>query len=241
MSKEKPDTSIRLNKFLAHAGLGSRKDADRLIRKDFVKVNGKLVNELGASIQKSDKVTVKGKLITPKDLYQYVLLNKSKDTHTHKRVNDINISTVFRAVTEKSVTAVDELTETDLGLVIFTNDKGLLQKMQGKNYKIKQVFQVFLDRDLEGKDFNAIKAGVEVDGETIIVSEVNYVDADNKSAIGIQLASRDNLKVKSIFKTLGYTIERLDRVIYGGFSKKDIPRGKSRALTEKEVIFLKHF
>jgi len=233
--------TIRLNKYLAHAGLGSRKEADRLIRKDLVTVNGKLVNQLGASIHEGDEVKVKGRIIIGKDTYQYVLLNKAKDTHTHKTIDGFGIANTFKAVTEKAVTPVDELTETDLGLVVFTNDRDLLKKMQGKNYKIKQVFQVFLTKDLAGKDYNNIKAGVEIDGETIIVSEVNYVNADDKSAVGIQLATRDNQKVKAIFKHLGYTIERLDRVIYGGFSKKDIPRGKSRALTEKEVIFLKHF
>jgi 23S rRNA pseudouridine2605 synthase len=232
---------MRLNKFIAHAGVCSRREADRLIETGVITVNGKTVTELGFKVKRGDKVHMEGQRLTAEKL-QYVLLNKPKgfvtttdDPQERKTVMDL----IKRACDER-IYPVGRLDIKTTGLLLFTNDGELAKKLTHPKHRIRKVYHVFLNKPLTKNDMNKIVEGFELEDGPINVDKVSYVeDIDSKLEIGIQLHSGKNRIVRRIFEHLEYEVVKLDRVIFGGLTKKDLPRGKWRHLSKQEIEFLK--
>ncbi len=228
----------RLNKFIANAGVCSRRDADELIRQGKIKVNGKVVRELGTKVRPGDKVFYEGKLLRAEKL-RYVLLNKPKDFIT--TVDDPqNRKTVMRLVEkacDERIFPVGRLDRHTTGLLLFTNDGDLAKRLTHPSHKVKKIYRVELDRPITHADFEAILKGVTLDDGVVMIDELAIIQEDKKG-LGIELHVGRNRVVRRVFEHLGYGVVRLDRVMFGPLTKKDLPRGKWRHLTEKEIRIL---
>ena len=234
-----PVQPIRLNKFIADAGITSRRDADELIRKGQVKVNGQLVTELGVKVLPSDKVTLKGKVLKPEQL-RYVLLNKPKDfittvTDTHNRKTVMQL--VEKACVER-IYPVGRLDRHTTGLLLFTNDGDLAKKLTHPSHKVKKIYQVELNKPITNQHFDEILKGLMLEDGKVTVDELALVGGDN-ATLGIEIHVGKNRIVRRIFEHLGYKVQRLDRVMFGPLTKKDLPRGKWRHLSQREINVLK--
>ncbi len=234
---------MRLNRYVAQAGICSRRKAVDLIKSGQVKVNDKVELEPGYTVQPDDIVSYQGRTIKPEGKKVYILLNKPKDTITtlsdekgRKTVMDI----VGRTVKER-IYPVGRLDRETTGLLVLTNDGDLAQKLSHPSFKVKKFYHVTLDRPLLQHDLELIKKGVDLEDGTIAVEGVDYIEEKPKNEIGIEIHVGKNRIVRRIFEHLGYTVERLDRTYYAGLTKKDLPRGHYRTLDEREVIMLKHF
>lgn len=241
--KEAPVTTgseIRLNKFIANSGVCSRREADLLISGGQVTVNGTVVTELGTKIQPTDTVLYKGeKLKTEKKVY--VLLNKPKDyitTATDPQGRRTVMDLVKNAGNHR-LFPVGRLDRNTTGLLLMTNDGELTKKLTHPKYGVRKLYHVLLDKPLTKNDMDKIRQGVELDGDTIVPDELAFSGQDgNKTNIGIELHSGQNRVVRRIFETFDYKVMKLDRITFAGLTKKDLPRGHWRYLTEKEVGFL---
>jgi 23S rRNA pseudouridine2605 synthase len=239
--KDGPRLEMPLNKFIAHSGECSRRDAAELVRQGKVKVNGELVLDPGYRVQNDDKVTMSGKKLTPQKGMVYILLNKPKGFIT---TNDDpqGRKTVMELVGNAGVDRlfpVGRLDRDTSGLLLITNDGDLTQKLCHPTYNIKKVYQVTLDKALTKADFEKIVAGVELEDGKAIVDAISYLEKKNE--LGLEIHSGRNRIVRRIFESLGYVVEKLDRVMYAGLTKKNLPRSKWRYLDEREVVLLKHF
>lgn len=235
--------SMPLNKFIAHAGVAARRDAAEMVKKGLVKVNGEGVTEPGHKVSAKDDIRVNGKKIFLAKNLVYILLNKPKDYITttddpqgRKTVLDI----IKRATTER-IYPVGRLDRNTSGVLLFTNDGELAQKLTHPSNEIKKVYHVTLNKPLERNDFDKILKGITLEDGPASVDVLAYADAKDKTQIGVEIHSGRNRIVRRIFEHLGYDVKNLDRVIFAGLTKKNIERGKWRFLTEKEVRDLKHF
>jgi 23S rRNA pseudouridine2605 synthase len=233
-------SEVRLNKFIANSGVCSRREADLLISSGQVTVNGHVVTELGTKVQPTDTVLYKGeKLKTEKKVY--VLLNKPKDyitTATDPQGRRTVMDLVKNAGNHR-LFPVGRLDRNTTGLLLMTNDGELTKKLTHPKHGVRKLYNVLLDRPLTKNDMEKIKQGVELDGETIVPDELAYSGQDgNKTNIGIELHSGQNRVVRRIFETFDYKVLKLDRITFAGLTKKDLPRGHWRYLTDKEVGFL---
>ncbi len=232
---------IRLNKFIANAGLCSRREADDLIAAGSIKVNGEVVNELGTRVSPKDEVRFGDRrLQIEKNVY--VLLNKPKDTITSAS-DEKGRRTVMEYVKnacKERLYPVGRLDRNSTGLLLLTNDGALAEKLTHPRHRVKKLYHVELDRNLAQKDLDALLKGVELEDGEFAVDAASYVKgAPNKKSVGIELHSGKNRILRRLFEALGYKVKKLDRVVYAGLTKKDLPRGKWRYLTDKEVSFLK--
>ena len=233
-----PD-QIRLNKFVANSGVCSRRDADLYIQTGSVWVNGKPVTEMGYKVKLTDEVKFDGRLITP-ERKEYVLLNKPKGFVTS--TSPEKTRTVMDLVANASkarLKPVGRLERNTTGLLLFTNDVDLEKKLTHHKTGVRKIFHVELDRNLKFEDFQKIEKGVRLEEGFISVDEISYIEGTAKNEIGIQLMSSKNGIVTKLFEHLNYGVVKLDRVIFAGLTKKDLPRGHWRILTEQEVINLK--
>ncbi|MDZ4845657.1 MAG: pseudouridine synthase [Chitinophagales bacterium] len=240
-SKSILDEPCRLNKYLAHAGIASRREADELIKSGFVTVNEQVVLEMGHKVQPGDVVKFKKRILSPEKKV-YILLNKPKDYITTV-TDDRGRPTVMELIqnaTDMRIYPVGRLDRNTTGLLLLTNDGELAQKLTHPSFEAKKVYLVSLDKQLTREDMKLIADGVQLEEGVAMVDAVEYADPRDKSKIGIELHIGWNKVVRRIFETLGYEVVQLDRVFYAGLTK-DVPRGKWRMLTEKEVIMLKHF
>jgi len=235
-----PNTPLRLNKYLANAGICSRREADSYITAGAVKVNGIVVSELGAKVTRGDEVTFNGKPVTLESKI-YVLLNKPKncvttsdDPQNRKTVMDL----VKNACTER-IYPVGRLDRNTTGVLLLTNDGDLASKLMHPKFKKKKIYQVQLDRDVAIEDMQTIADGVELDDGEIHADSIAYVAEDVLNEVGIEIHSGRNRVVRRIFEKLGYQVVKLDRVYFAGLTKKNLPRGRWRYLTEKEVNMLR--
>ncbi|WP_162054032.1 pseudouridine synthase [Pontibacter pamirensis] len=235
------DGSIRLNRFIANAGICSRREADLLIEAGEIKVNGEVITEMGYKVQPTDNVQY-GKKILNREKLVYVLLNKPKDFLTttddpegRKTVMDL----VANASTER-IFPVGRLDRNTTGLLLFTNDGELAQKLTHPSNGIKKIYQVELDKPLTKEDFKTIAEGVELEDGKAEVDDVAILGESNKF-VGIEIHIGRNRIVRRIFEHLGYEVVTLDRVQYASLTKKDLPRSNWRYLSEKEVVRLKYF
>lgn len=234
------DGGMRLNKYIANSGICSRRDADLYISSGNVIVNGKVITEMGYKVQPTDEVKFDGRLITP-DKPEYIVLNKPKGLYVTGNLEQKN-RTVMDLVANASKAKLDPVGKLDtqaMGLLLFTNDGALAKKLANPR-GIRQIYHLELDKEVAPEDLDKIKAGVYIEGKPVTVTEVSYVENRPKKEIGIELQSIRKHIVQRIFKSLGYEVVKLDRVIYGGLTKKDLPRGRWRVLTKQEIINLKN-
>jgi 23S rRNA pseudouridine2605 synthase len=238
---EKEAEKMPLNKYIAHCGMCSRRDAVELIKQGKVKVNGELAMEPGLKISDGDAVSVSGKKIVPQRNLVYILLNKPKGfiTTTEDDKGRRTIMDLVAGSQEQRLYPIGRLDRNTTGLIILTNDGELSQKLSHPKYNIKKVYQVTLDKPITKIDFEKILAGVELEDGVAPVDSLAMLDEKNE--LGIEIHSGRNRIVRRIFEHLGYQVDKLDRVMYAGLTKKNVPRGKWRLLTDREVILLKHF
>jgi 23S rRNA pseudouridine2605 synthase len=234
---------IRLNKFVSNSGICARRKADEFIQQGFVTVNGNVVMEMGYKVQRNDVVKFKGKKIEPIK-FSYILLNKPKSvlTTTDDELNRKTVLDLVQGASKERIYPIGRLDRNTTGILLLTNDGELAQKLSHPSSQVTKVYQVELDKPLSEKDRLAIKAGIELEDGLAQVDEIEYTlpRGDDKH-VGIELHIGKNRIVRRIFEQLGYEVMRLDRVLYAGLTKKNVPRGKWRYLSEKEVIFLKYF
>jgi 23S rRNA pseudouridine2605 synthase len=234
------DDTIRLNRFIAHSGVCSRREADNLITNGSITVNGKTVTDLGTKISKSDDVRYRNKRLSSEKKV-YILLNKPRgyvttveDPHADQTVLDL----IGDACPER-IYPVGRLDKATTGVLLLTNDGDLTGKLTHPKYKRKKIYHVFLDKPVSKNDLFTLTEGIEIDGEIIVADAVSYADAEDKTQIGMEIHSGQNRIVRKIFESLGYKVKKLDRVYFAGLTKKNLPRGKWRFLTEKEINMLK--
>ena len=241
--KEQPPapTEIRLNKYISNAGVCSRREADELIKEGKIKVNGEVVTEMGYKVQKTDKVTYQGKALKTEKL-QYVLLNKPKNfitTLKDEKGRKAVISLVKNACEER-IYPVGRLDRDTTGLLLFTNDGELAKKLTHPSHRVKKIYQVTLNKPITKLDFDDILKGLDLEDGFIAPDEMAILN-DDESSLGVEIHSGKNRIIRRIFEHKGYTVVKLDRVMFGPLTKKNLPRGKFRHLTEKEIIRLKNF
>lgn len=237
---KKSDREIRLNKFIANAGVCSRREADTLIEKGEIQVNGTVVTSLGYKVTIKDKVTYKGQELSSEKKV-YLLLNKPKrfvttvdDPHADKTVMQL-----VDSACDERIYPVGRLDKETTGLLLFTNDGELAKKLTHPSYEKKKIYHVFLDQDFQQKDLEQVKKGIELEDGFIAADAISFVEESDKKQVGIEIHSGKNRIVRRIFAHLGYRVVKLDRVFFAGLTKKKLPRGKWRFLTDAEVGFLK--
>ncbi len=232
---------VRLNKYIADAGVCSRREADKLIEQGEIYINGKLVTQQGIKVGPDDTVTYKGKVLKGEKL-KYILLNKPKGYITTSD-DPMNRKTVIELVAKacpERVYSVGRLDRNTTGLLLITNDGALTTKLTHPSHGVKKIYHVVLDKPVSKNDLLRISGGIELEDGVIVPDQVNWVEEENdKRHVGIELHSGKNRIVRRIFEYLGYDVIRLDRVVFAGLTKKDLPRGKWRFLTEKEIAYLK--
>lgn len=230
---------IRLNKYVSNSGVCSRREADVLIAAGSVTVNGKPVTEMGHKVKRSDEVRFDGRLLDPVKK-EYVLLNKPKDFTTATRDARGHRTAVglISSATKTELKPVGKMGADATGLLLFTNDGELSKRLNSPKNGFLKLFHVELDRPLRGADLKKIEEGVNVDGKVVKVRKISYVDDAPKTEVGVEIFSSRSKIVPRIFQTLDYEIVKLDRVVYADLTKKDLPRGHWRYLTEQEIINL---
>lgn len=229
----------RLNKYISNAGICSRREADELIATGCVSVNGKVVTELGYKIKDGDVVSYEGtQLKTEKHVY--VLLNKPKDyiTTSDDEKGRRTVMELVAGACKERIYPVGRLDRNTVGLLLFTNDGELAKKLTHPQHNIQKLYHVELDKNLKHDDLLKIREGIELEDGFIKPDEAAYA-GETKREVGIMIHSGRNRIVRRIFEGLGYDVLRLDRVMFAGLTKKDLPRGRWRHLSEKEVAFLK--
>jgi len=233
--------NIRLNKYLANAGICSRREADVFIATGLVEINGELVLEMGYKVKPTDEVKYDGAVIS-QTKKRYVLLNKPKDfvagstdAWGRKSVNQL----VFNACKERIV-AVDRLDKYGMGLLLFTNDSDLLKKLNHPRHTKKQIYHIEVQKNINTDHMKAMVEGFELpEGGFAKADKVDFVRDGKPKEAGIEIQSGKFRIVERMFEHFGYQVRKLDRVYFGGLTKKDLPRGNYRHLTEAEVGFMK--
>ena len=231
-----PLDGIRLNKYLSNSGVSSRREADVYIASGNVTVNAKVVTEMGFKVQPGDVVKFDGTSVSP-EAKKYVLLNKPKnyittmdDERGRKTVMDL-----IENATKERVYPVGRLDRNTTGLLLFTNDGDLAKKLTHPKHNVQKLYHASLDKKLDLKHLHKLRGEVIIEGRKVFIDEIDYVAGEMKSEVGIKIHSGRNRIVRKIFESLGYKVVKLDRVIFAGLTKKNLPRGRYRELTEQEV------
>jgi len=233
---------IRLNRYIANAGICSRRKADELIMAGVVSVNGVVVAELGAKVDPmKDEIRYNGETLRREKMV-YVLLNKPKDyiTTTEDPQERRTVMHLVEKASRERIYPIGRLDRNTTGLLLMTNDGDLADKLSHPRSQITKLYQVELSKSLAQGDLNKLQFGLELEDGPIKPDSVSYVAGASKREVGIQIHSGKNRIVRRMFEHLGYEVVKLDRVVYAGLTKKDLPRGRWRFLEEKEIIQLKH-
>ena len=235
-----PNEPIRLNKFLANSGVCSRREADEFIQKGEIKVNGEVVTELGTKITRNDVVTHNDKVVLPEHKI-YVLLNKPKDcvTTSDDPQGRLTVMDIVRNACTERIYPVGRLDRNTTGVLLLTNDGDLASKLTHPKFVKKKIYHVWLDRDVTEEDMQRIADGIELEDGPIHADAISYATETDRNQVGIEIHSGRNRVVRRIFESLGYRVVKLDRVYFAGLTKKNLPRGRWRYLTQQEVNFLK--
>lgn len=241
VNQDKGKDDVRLNKYIAHAGICSRREADKLIAAGSVSVNGKVVTEMGYQVKPGDVVSYGGEKLRSERL-RYFLLNKPKGFIT--TVDDPQerktVMMLIDGACPERIYPVGRLDRATTGLLLFTNDGDLARKLTHPSSNVYKIYHVELDKPLTKEDMKRMLEGIELEDGMVHVDDVQYVDsANDKRVVGVELHSGKNRIVRRIFEHLGYEVHKLDRSVFAGLTKKDLPRGRYRELTEKEVGYLK--
>lgn len=238
------DGTIRLNKYVASTGLCSRRKADEYIKNGRIKVNGEVVREMGHRFKPEEaEVHFDDRLLRPEEELVYILLNKPKNTITTAS-DEKGRRTVLDIVgdaCEQRIFPVGRLDRPTTGLLLLTNDGDLSLRLTHPSFEIKKVYRVTLDKEASEADLEKIRNTLELEDGPAPVDKVSFVKGGSAKEVGIELHIGRNRIVRRIFAHLGYTVVKLDRVLYGPLTKKGLKRGYYRFLTEKEVTLLKHF
>ncbi len=240
--KKVDDGLIRLNRYIANSGICSRRKADELIAAGVVSVNGTVISELGHKIDPAkDEVRYNGELLK-REKKTYVLLNKPKDyiTTTDDPQERRTVMQLVEKASRERIYPVGRLDRNTTGLLLMTNDGDLADKLSHPRNGITKIYHVELSKSLSQGDLNKIQFGLELEDGVIKPDNVSYVTGGSKREVGIQIHSGKNRIVRRIFEHLGYEVVKLDRVVYGNLTKKDLPRGRWRYLEEHELIQIKH-
>jgi 23S rRNA pseudouridine2605 synthase len=230
---------MRLNRFLAHAGISSRRQADDYIKAGLVTVNGTVVTEMGVKIKRTDDVRYNGERLTSEKKV-YILLNKPKDyvTSNDDEMGRKTILDLVQDACPERVYPVGRLDRNTTGVILLTNDGDMAAKLTHPKYNKKKIYHVVLDKNLKTSDLQSITDGITLEDGFIQPDAVSIVSAEKKNEVGIEIHSGKNRIVRRIFEQLGYDIVRLDRVYFAGLTKKNLARGKWRFLSEKEITML---
>jgi len=240
-NKKESEELIRLNKYVANSGICGRREADELISKGLVVVNGEVIKEMGHKVKKTDHVVFQGKKINPEKPV-YVLLNKPKDfiTTTEDPMERKTVMKLVENACEERIFPVGRLDRNTTGLLLFTNDGELAAKLSHPSNEIKKIYQVTLDKALTAKDEEDVLEGLTLEDGDVKVDDLQVLSKD-RNILGLEIHVGRNRIVRRIFAHLGYEVEALDRVMYAGLDKKDLKRGHYRFLSEQEVIRLKYY
>jgi 23S rRNA pseudouridine2605 synthase len=231
---------VRLNKYIANAGICSRREADELILSGAVSINGKVITQLGTRVMPSDKVKFNDQLIRSEKPV-YLLLNKPKGfiTTTKDPEDRRTVMEIVRGACKERIYPVGRLDRNTTGLLLLTNDGELAEKLAHPSYNIRKIYEVGLDQPVKSADIVTISHGLELDDGFIQADDIAVVSPDKKK-VGIEIHSGRNRIIRRIFEKLGYKVTGLDRVLYANLTKKDLPRGKWRFLSPSEILQLKH-
>lgn len=241
VAPKKDDGLTRLNKYIANSGMGSRREADEMIRKGLISVNGVTITEMGFKVKPGDEVRYEDKVLKAEKLV-YVLLNKPKGflTTTSDPKDRKTVMNLVASACKERLYPVGRLDRNTTGLLLLTNDGELAEKLTHPSYNTKKIYKVDLDKPLSKNDFQKIQDGVYLEEGKAKVDDLAYVD-ESRMSVGIELHIGWNRIVRRIFESLGYEVVKLDRVVFAGLDKKDLPRGEWRFLKPEEVVRLKHF
>jgi len=234
-----PQAGMRLNKYIANAGVCSRRDADIYIEAGSVRVNGEVITEMGYKVKLTDEVKFDGRKITP-ERKEYVLLNKPSGFYVTGSLerNNRTVMDLVANASKSKLSPVGKLDTSTMGLLLFTNDGTLAKNLANPKQGIRQLYHVELNKNLDQIDLEKIREGITLEDGKVNIDEISYVDNQPKRQVGLELKSTRQHIVQRLFKKLGYEIVKLDRVVYGGLTKKDLPRGNYRHLSKQEVINL---
>ncbi|MDE6859613.1 MAG: RNA-binding S4 domain-containing protein [Duncaniella sp.] len=235
-----PTEQIRLNKFMANAGLCSRREADEYIQQGLIKVNGEVVTELGTKISHDDVVEYNDKVVTLESKC-YILLNKPKDcvTTSDDPNGRLTVMDLVKGACEERIYPVGRLDRNTTGVLLLTNDGDLASKLTHPKFVKKKIYHVWTDKDIAEEDMQRIADGIELEDGPIHADAISYATETDRNQAGIEIHSGRNRIVRRIFESLGYHVTKLDRVYFAGLTKKNLPRGRWRYLTQEEVNFLK--
>ncbi len=235
-----PNEQIRLNKFMANAGICSRREADEFIQQGLVKINGVVVTELGTKISHNDTVEYDEKVVTLESKC-YILLNKPKDcvTTSDDPNGRMTVMDLVKGACDERIYPVGRLDRNTTGVLLLTNDGDLASKLTHPKYVKKKIYHVWCDKDISEDDMQRIADGIELEDGPIHADAISYATETDRNQAGIEIHSGRNRIVRRIFESLGYHVTKLDRVYFAGLTKKNLPRGRWRYLTQEEVNFLK--
>lgn len=226
---------MRLNKYLAHSGVGTRRQSDEIIRKGKVTVNGITIDNPAYILQETDEVHYNGKLLYIQKDKVYLLMNKPKRfICDYDLEHNFSVARLLKNKLSNVVESPMPLTEHERGLILLTDDGTIVKKLKSEGHKIKQIFQVTLDKEISENEISALSS-------SDLIIRASHVRDQPKNIIGVEVHSTDTALIYKEIEKVGKTIEILDRTYIAGLTKKDLPRGFFRHLTKKEVIFLRHF
>lgn len=237
---KKESDDIRLNKYISNSGICSRREADTYIKSGSATINGKIVTEMGYQVKPTDEVRFDGALISP-ETKRYVLLNKPKNyiTTMDDEKDRKTVMELIRTAAKERIYPVGRLDRNTTGLLLFTNDGEMAKKLTHPKHQVKKLYHVTLDKKLSLSDLQKISDNFVLDDKMVFVDKVSYIDDKPKNEIGIEIHSGRNRIVRRIFEHFGYTVTKLDRVIFAGLTKKNLARGVWRHLTQQEINNLK--
>lgn len=238
-----PEGAMRLNKYIAHAGICSRREADELIAAGSVKVNGRVVTEMGYQVLPGDQVSYGGETLRS-ERPRYFLLNKPKGfiTTTDDPQERRTVMMLMDGCCAERIYPVGRLDRATTGLLLFTNDGELAKRLTHPSTQVYKIYQVELNKPVTKEDMKRLLEGIELEDGPMHVDDIQYAEVGgkvDKRVVGVQLHSGRNRIVRRLFEALGYEVHKLDRTAFAGLTKKDLPRGRWRELSDKEVGFLK--
>ena len=239
LSKMTEIKAVRLNKFISNAGVCSRREADQLIKLGMVSVNGKIITEMGHKIFLSDKVKYDGETITVKKR-SYILLNKPRGflSISSGKIAKKTVQDLINIPVAQNLFAIDDMGRPSMGLIILSDDITLKKKIIGSKKGIRMIYRITLDRNISKTDIEIAKKPIKIFDQEIQLHDVSHIDKGTKKDIGVECFNISSGLIIKIFKQMNYKVEVLDRVVYGSLTKKELPRGKWRRLTLKELGFL---
>jgi len=226
---------IRLNKYIANSGICSRREADMYISTGQVSVNGEVINEMGYKVNLDDDVRFDGRRINP-EAKAYVLLNKPKGfSVTTSNSKGMTVMDLVASATKSRIQPVGRLGRNATGLILFTNDDKMMQKLTNSKAGMPRLFHIELDKNLKAEDLEKIKKGLTVQGKKYEVEDISYVDGAPKKEAGLKIRNIGSGIIRTIFEHLEYQVVRVDCVTLGPLTKKDLPRGKYKHLSQQEI------